>query len=87
MPCISTKRSCKQKKASLGKVRRAIAHQADHIGMSTMGYRIPANKDTANQSIAREKQHKEGKKNTQEVSARHYQMKRKTSYRKHRKQP
>jgi hypothetical protein len=34
-----------------------------------------------------EKQHKQGKKNTQEVSARHYQMKRKTSYRKHQKQP
>jgi hypothetical protein len=29
-------------KASLEKVRRAIAHQADHIGASTVRHRIPA---------------------------------------------
>jgi hypothetical protein len=87
MPCISTKRNCEQKKVSLGKVRRAVAHQADHIGASTVRHRIPAKKGTANQSIAEEKQYEEGKKNTQEVSARHYQMKRKTSYKKHQKHP
>jgi hypothetical protein len=87
MPCISTKRSCEQRKESLGNVRNAIAHQADHIGTSIVSHRILAKKDTANQSIAGEKHHEEEKKNVQEVSARHYQMKRKTSYRKHWKQP
>jgi hypothetical protein len=87
MPCISTKRNCKQKKVGLGKVRRAAAHQADHIGASTVRHRIPAKKGTTNQSIAGEKQYDEGKTNAQEVLARHYHMKRKTSYMKHRKQP
>jgi hypothetical protein len=76
-----------EKKTSLGKVRRAITHQADHIGTNTVRHRIPAKKDILNQSIAGEKQHGEGNKNVQEVSARHYQTKRKTSYRKHQKQP
>jgi hypothetical protein len=44
-----------EKKASLGKVRRAIAHQADHIGASMERHRIPAKKDTVNQSIVGEK--------------------------------
>jgi hypothetical protein len=76
MPCINTKRSCEHRKASLGKVRRAIAYQADHIGTSIVRHWIPAKKDTVNQSIAGEKQHYEEKKNMQEVSAHHYQMKR-----------
>jgi hypothetical protein len=52
---MSIKRSCEQKKDHLGKVRRAIALQADHIGTSMVSHRIPAKKDTAKQSIAREK--------------------------------
>jgi hypothetical protein len=36
---------------------------------------------------SRRKTAREGKKNVQEVSAHHCQMKRKTSYRKHQKQP
>jgi hypothetical protein len=83
---MSIKRSCEQKKDRLGKVRRVIVLQADHIGTSMVSHQIPAKKDTVKQSIAGEKQHKEGKKNTQEVSARHCQKKRKTSYKKHRKQ-
>jgi hypothetical protein len=81
------KKKLQEKKASLGKVKRAISHQVDHIRASMVKHRIPAKKDIANQSIAGEKQHEEGKKNTQEVSVRHHQMKRKTSCRKHRKQP
>jgi hypothetical protein len=63
------KKKLQAEKAILGKVRRATTHQADHIGTSTVRHWIPANKDTANQSIAKEKQHEEEKKNTQEVSA------------------
>jgi hypothetical protein len=62
MPCISTKRNCEQKKVSLGKVRRAVAHQADHIGAGIVRHRIPAKIGTANQSIAGENQYEEGKK-------------------------
>jgi hypothetical protein len=52
-----------------------------------MRHQTPAKKDTVNQSITKEKQHEEGKKNVQEASARHCQMKRKTSCKKHQKQP
>jgi hypothetical protein len=55
MPCISTKRSREQKKASLEKVRRATTHQAGHIGTNTVRHQIPAKKDITNQSIAGEK--------------------------------
>jgi hypothetical protein len=57
MPCISTKRRCERKEASSGKARRTIAHQADHTGMNTSRYLIPARKDIADQSIAEEKHH------------------------------
>jgi hypothetical protein len=55
MPYISTKRSCEQKKASSGKVRRATTHQAAHTGMNTARHLIPTKKDIANQSIAGER--------------------------------
>jgi hypothetical protein len=72
MPCISTKRNCEQKRTSLGKVRRATAHQVDHIGTNIARHHIPAKNDITNQSIVGEKQHEEGKKNAQEVSTHHY---------------
>jgi hypothetical protein len=43
-PTSAQKRSCEPKKVSLGKVRRAATHQADHIGASTVIHRIPAKK-------------------------------------------
>jgi hypothetical protein len=86
MPCIS-KKKLRAEKTSLGKFRKATTHQAGHIGTNTVRHRIPARKDIMNQSIVGEKQHEEGKKNALEVSARHYQTKRKTSYIKHQKQP
>jgi hypothetical protein len=49
------KKKLRAEKASLGKVRGATVYQADHIGMSTVRHRIPAKKDTTNQSIAGEK--------------------------------
>jgi hypothetical protein len=49
------KNKLRAEKVSLGKVRRAIAHQADHIGTSMVRHQILAKKDTANQSIAGEK--------------------------------
>jgi hypothetical protein len=80
------KKSCEQKKASSEKVTRATTHQAGHTGTNTARYLIPAKKDISNQSIAGERQHGEGRKTVQEVSAHHYQTKRKTSYRKCQKQ-
>jgi hypothetical protein len=87
MPCISTKRSCERKKASLGEARRTTVHQADHTGMNTVKHLTLAKKDTANQSIAGEKHHVPGKKNVREVSTHHHQTMWKTSYKKHQKQP
>jgi hypothetical protein len=48
MPCISIKRNCEQKKVSLAKVRKAVVHQVDHIGASTVRHRTKAKKGTAN---------------------------------------
>jgi hypothetical protein len=81
------KEAASEKKASSGKARRTTAHQADHTGMNTAKHLIPAKKDIANQSITRERQHREGKRTVKEVSAHHYQTKRKTSYMKCQKQP
>jgi hypothetical protein len=54
--------------------------------MNTTKYQIPAKKDIANQNTAGEEQHNPGKRTMEEASAHHYQMKRKTSYKKHQKQ-
>jgi hypothetical protein len=49
-------------KSELRKVRRAVVHQADHIGASTVRHRISAKKGTANQSIAEENSTRKGRK-------------------------
>jgi hypothetical protein len=74
-----------EKKARLGEARRTTVHQEDHTGMNTAKHLTPAKKDIANQSIVEEKQHGLGKRAVQEVSAHHYQTKRKTSYKKRQK--
>jgi hypothetical protein len=80
------KKKLRVEKTSSGKVRRATSHQAGHTGTNKARHPIPAKKDISNQSIAGERQHGEGRKTVQEVSAHHYQTNRKTSYSKRQKQ-
>jgi hypothetical protein len=61
-------------------------NSATSTGTNTAKCRIPAKKDIANQNTSGEGQHSPRKRIVQGASSHHYQMKRKTSYKKRQKQ-